>query len=172
MQPNSNERRLVWMGMGLMAGLCLAYIWPHEVAHAVAADRDDRFAMCTVSTALGELGNPEAIFVLDFLTGKLQGAMLNQQSGTFTNFWARNIAADFQTQADAAAKAKYVFLPGLANLNNKGGTTTASGVMYIGELTSGKVGAYRFNFRTSTKVLPVWPIEPFAYFPFREETRE
>ena len=91
MQPNSNERRLVWMGMGLMAGLCLAYCWPHEVAHAVAADRDDRFAMATVETGFG---NPEAIFVLDFLTGRLQGAMLNQQTATFTNFWARNIAAD------------------------------------------------------------------------------
>ena len=169
MQPNSNERHLLWMGMGLMAGLCLAYCWPHEVAHAVAADRDDRFAMVTVDVGFG---NPEAIFVLDFLTGRLQGAMLNQQTGSFTNLWARNIAADFQVQADAAAKAKYVFVPGQAALNNKGGATTAVGVLYIGELTSGKVGAYRFQFKTSRTVLPVQPLEPFAYFPFREETRE
>ena len=169
MQPKSNERRLVWMGMGLMAGLCLAYLWPHEMAHAVAADRDDRFAMCTVDVGFA---NAEAIFVLDFLTGRLQGAMLNQQSAQFTNFWARNIAADFQVQADAAAKAKYVFVPGLANLNNKGGTTTAAGVLYIGELTSGKVGCYRFSFKTSTKAMPLQVLEPFAYFPFREETRE
>ena len=169
MQPNSNERRLVWMGLGLMAGLCLAYVWPHEMVHAVAADRDERFAMCTVDVGFG---NSEAIFVLDFLTGKLQGAMLNQQTATFTNFWARSIAADFQAQADAAAKAKYVFIPGTANLNNRGGATTAAGVLYIGELTSGKVGCYRFPFKTSTKVLPVWPLEPFAYFPFREEAKE
>ena len=169
MQPNSNERRLAWMAMGLMAGLCLAYFWPHEMAHAMAADRDDRFAMVTVDTGFG---NPDAIFVLDFLTGRLQGAMLNQQSATFTNFWARNIAADFQAQADAAAKAKYVFVPGQAALNNKGGTTTATGVLYIGELTSGKIGCYRFSFKTSRSVLPVQVIEPFAYFPFREETRE
>ena len=83
MQPNSNERRLVWMGMGLMAGLCLAYIWPHEMAHAVATDRDDRFAMCTVDVGFG---NADAVFVLDFLTGRLQGAMLNQQTASFTNF--------------------------------------------------------------------------------------
>lgn len=169
MQPRTNERRLAWMAMGLMAGLCLAYIWPHEMAHAVAADRDDRFAMCTVDVGFG---NPEAIFVLDFLTGRLQGAMLNQQSATFTNFWARNIAADFQVQADAAAKAKYVFVPGRGDLNNKGGATTAAGVLYIGELTSGKVGCYRFSFKTSTKVLPIQTLDPFAYFPFREETRE
>ncbi|MBC8114026.1 MAG: hypothetical protein H7062_06590 [Candidatus Saccharimonas sp.] len=169
MQPKLNERRLVWMGMGLMAGLCLAYFWPHETAQAVMGDRDDRFAMCTVDVGFA---NPEAIFVLDFLTGRLQGAMLNQQSGTFTNFWARNIAADFQQQADAAAKAKYVFVPGRADLNNKGGTTTAAGVLYIGELTSGKVGCYRFSFKTSRTVMPLQTLEPFAYFPFREETRE
>lgn len=169
MQPKSNERRLVWMGMGLMAGLCLAYLWPHEMAHAVAADRDDRFAMVTVDVGFG---NAEAIFVLDFLTGRLQGAMLNQQTSVFTNFWARNIAADFQVQADAAAKAKYVFVPGRADLNNKSGSTTAAGVLYIGELTSGKVGCYRFTFKTSTKPLAIQGLEPFAYFQFREETRE
>lgn len=169
MKPNSNERRMVWMGLGLIAGLCLAYLWPHEVAQAVACDRDDRFAMCTCEVGFA---NAEAIFVLDFLTGRLQGAMLNQQTSTFTNFWARNIAADFQVQADAAAKAKYVFVPGRADLTNKGGATTAAGVLYIGELTSGKVGCYRFSFKTSRQVLPVQPLEPFAYFPFREETKE
>ena len=169
MQPRMNERRLVWMVVGLMAGLCLAYIWPHEVAHAVATDRDDRFAVCTVDVGFG---NAEAVFVLDFLTGRLQGAMLNQQTGGFTNFWARNVAADFQVQADAAAKAKYVIIPGRADLNSGRGVTTASGVIYIGELTSGKVGAYRFPFKTSKQVLPVMSLEPFAYFPFREETRD
>ena len=66
MQPNSNERHLLWMGMGLMAGLCLAYCWPHEVAHAVAADRDDRFAMVTVD----ERGTQQFVVGLEaFLRG-------------------------------------------------------------------------------------------------------
>jgi hypothetical protein len=169
MQPRSNERRLVWMGMGLVAGLCLAYFWPHETAQAVATDRDDRFAVCTVDVGFG---NPEAVFVLDFLTGRLSGAMLNQQTAQFTNFWFRQIAADFQVQADAAAKAKYVIIPGRADLTSGRGVTTATGVLYIGELTSGKVGVYRFTFRTSKTALPVQTLEPFAYFPFREETRD
>lgn len=174
MQPRSNERRLAWMAMGLMVGLCLAYFWPHEVAQAVATDRDERFAVCTVpvESSAGGFGNPEAVFVLDFLTGRLSGAMLNAQTGIFTNFWFRNIAADFQVQADAAAKAKYVIIPGHANINSGRGATTASSVIYIGELTSGKIGAYKFNFRTSKTPLPVQPIEPFAYFPFREATQE
>ncbi len=171
MQPQVNERRFLWMAMGMVAGLCLAYFWPHETAQAVATDRDERFAICTVDTQ-SQIGTPETVFVLDFLTGRLSGALLNQATGTFTNFWFRNIASDFQVQADAAAKAKYVIIPGRADLTSGRGATTASSVLYIGELTSGKIGAYRFQFRTSKTPLPVQPIEPFAYFPFRESTQD
>lgn len=167
MQPRGNEGRLVWMGLGLIAGLCLAYVWPHEIAQAVATDRDDRFAICTVETQTS-LGQPEAVFVLDFLTGRLTGAMLNQQSYAFTNFWFRNVAADFQLKASAAAKAKYCIIPGNAYLTSAGGATTSTGVIYVGELTSGKVVAYSFGVRISKVPLPVMPMEPVAFFPFRE----
>jgi len=169
MRPATNGQRLAWMGLGLIAGLAIASLWPHEVAHALATDRDSRFAVCTVE--VGQL-NPDAIFVLDFLTGRLRGAMLNQQTGTFTNSWFRNVAADFQVNADNAAKAKYAIIPGRAGLNSGGGSQMAAGVIYIGELTSGKVGAYRFQFKISKTPLPIQNLEPFDYFSFREESRE
>lgn len=167
MQPRSKERRLMWMGIGLVAGLCLAYVWPHETAQAVSTDRDDRFAVCTVETQT-QFGQPEAVFVLDFLTGRLTGAMLNQQSYAFTNFWFRNVAADFQLKAAAAAKAKYCIIPGNAYLTSASGATTSTGCVYVGELTSGKVVAYSFSVRVSKTPLPVMPMEPVAFFPFRE----
>jgi hypothetical protein len=171
MQPRGNERRLVWMGFGLVAGLCLAYCWPHETAQAVATDRDDRFAICTVQTqALSELGQPEAVFVLDFLTGRLTGAMLNPQSFTFTNIWFRQIAADFQAGAKATAKAKYCIIPGNAYLNSGDGTTMSAGCIYVGEMTSGKVIVYSFAVRNSKVPLPVMPLVPVTFFPFREAT--
>lgn len=169
MQPRENERRLVWMGLGLVAGLCLAYCWPHETAQAVATDREDRFAVCTVETQT-QFGQPEAVFVMDFLTGRLTGAMLNQQSYAFTNFWFRNVAADFNLKANAAAKAKYCVIPGNAYLTSANGATTSTGVIYVGELTSGKVVAYSFQVRNSKTPLPVMPMEPVAFFPFREAT--
>ena len=173
MQPHkNNERRLVWMGLGLVAGLCIAYCWPHETAQAVATDRDDRFAICTVETQTS-FGQPEAVFVLDFLTGRLTGAMLNQQSFAFTNFWFRNIAADFQLKAAAAAKAKYVIIPGNAYITNPGGGATLStGVIYIGEMTSGKVIAYSFAIRNSATPTPVQGLETMAFFPFREAMKD
>ncbi len=167
MQARSNERRLVWMGLGLVAGLCLAYFWPHETVQATATDRDDKFAVCTVETQ-ASFGQPEAVFVLDFLTGRLTGALLNQQSFAFTNFWFRNVAADFQLKASAAAKAKYCIIPGNAYLTSAGGATMATGVVYVGEMTSGKVIAYSFAVRNSKTPLPVAPLEPVAFFPFRE----
>ena len=169
MQPKTSEQRMVWLGMGLAAGLCLAYFWPHELAQAVATDRADRFAICTVDVGTG---NPDAVFVLDFLTGRLLGAMLSQQTGLFTNFWSRNIASDFQIQGESASKAKYVIIPGNAGLNSFSGATTAQGVIYIGELTSGKIAAYRFPFRISKQALPVHEMVQSAFFSFREETRD
>ena len=167
MLPRGNERRLVWMGMGLVAGLCLAYCWPHETAQAVSTDRDDRFAVCTVETQ-SSFGQPEAVFVLDFLTGRLTGAMLSQQSFAFTNFWFRNVAADFNLKASAAAKAKYCVIPGNAYLTSPAGATLSTGVVYVAELTSGKVIAYTFPVRVSKVPMPVMAMEPVAFFPFRE----
>lgn len=171
MLPRVNDRRLALLGIGLVAGLCLAYVWPHEKAQAVATDRDDRFAVCTVETQTS-FGQPEAVFVLDFLTGRLSGAMLNQQSASFTNFWYRNVAADFNLKPSAAAKAKYCIIPGNAYLTSGGGATVSTGVIYVGELTSGKVVCYSFAVRNSKTPLPPVPLEPIAFFPFREAVAE
>ena len=167
MLPRGNERRMVWMGLGLVAGLCIAYVWPHETAQAVATDRDDRFAVCTVETQTN-FGMPEAVFVMDFLTGRLTGAQLNQQSHNFTNFWFRNVAVDFGLKPNQAAKAKYCIIPGNAYLTTANGGTVSSGVIYVGELTSGKVICYTFLVRNSQTPLPVMQLEPIAVFPFRE----
>jgi len=131
---------------------------------AVATDREERFAICTVDTGYSA---PEAVFVLDFLTGRLVGACLNQQSGTFTNFFLRNVAADFA--ADGNMKPKFVLIPGRADLNSGRGTTSSSGVLYIGELNTGKVLAYRFAYRNSRTPLPPVQMELLPTFlSFRE----
>lgn len=167
MAGQNTDRRTGWLLAGLVGGIALSYLWPAEKVQAVATDREERFAICTTDTGLAA---PESVFVLDFLTGRLVGATLNQQSAQFTNFYARNISADFA--ADANAKPKFVMIPGRADLNSGRGTTSAAGVIYVGELTSGKVICYRFPFRNSPKPLPVQPLEPFAFFPFREAVAE
>lgn len=161
------DRRTLWLLAGLVAGIGLSSFWPVEHVQAVATDREERFAIATSDTGFGA---PETVFVLDFLTGRLVGATLNQQNGQFTNFYARQVAADFQT--DTSAKMKYVMIPGRADLNSAAGKSTSTGVLYIGELTSGKVVAYRFPFRITRTPVPVQQIEAFAFFPFRDATTE
>ena len=164
MKTVTNDQRMVWLLLGVLTGLGLSTFWPAETVQAVATDRADRFAVTTVDVGPG---TPDAVFVLDFLTGRLTGALLNPQSGVFTNFYFRNVAADFIV--DPNAKAKYALIPGAGILNSGGGVTTASGVLYIGELTSGKLMAYRFPYRNSREPInDLLPLEPFAFYSFRD----
>lgn len=168
MKTKSNEHRFLWLVCGVVGGLCLAYFWPHEQAYAVATDRDAKFAICTV-----EVGPylPEAVFVLDFNTGRLHGAMLNSQSGIFTNFWYANVAQDFKSPKGGG---KFTIIPGSGftaqggAAGGAGGMVTGLGLIYVGELTSGVVGCYRFTYRNQTEPGPPMELQQVSYFNFRD----
>ena len=111
--------------------------------------------------------------MLDFSTGRLQGAMLNAQSGEFTNFWFANLAEDFKTKGKGGAK--YAIIPGNGFLtaNNQGGGgggggTQATGLLYVAELNSGLVGCYRLQYRTQMAASEPMPLQPVNSFSFRE----
>ncbi len=157
------DSRGLWMVVGLAAGLCMARFWPAEPLLADATDRDDKFAMLTVGNGLD---GTESIFVLDFLTGRLEGAALNPTVGAFTQFFGRNIAADFRV--DPTATPHYAIVSGQGNLPSKGATTFASGVIYVGELSSGRVMCYAFPYRVVNRKLPKVPLLPVDGFQFRE----
>ena len=164
MSLRSNERQLVWLLFGVIGGLCLAYFWPHEHVLASATDRDTKFAICTVDVGPGM---PDAVFVLDLLTGKLYGGLLNPQAQAFTNFWVANVAVDFKVPKNG----KFTMIPGSGLLNapaGGGGAAIATGVIYIGEVTTGTVGCYRFNYVNSVNPLPPIPLQAVDSFQFRE----
>lgn len=163
MSSRRMEFRPFWIGLGLVAGLALAFCWPAERAQAIGTDRNERFAITSVTTGFQQ---PDAIFVLDFLTGRLVGGLLNQQSAVFTNYYFRNVGADFGI--DPTAKPQFVLMSGEGALNNRGPAQLATGLIYIGELTSGKVVAYRFPYRISPTPVGVITLEPFAFFSFRD----
>jgi hypothetical protein len=167
MSFKSNERHhLAWLFFGVIGGLCLAYCWPHEELSASATDRDAKFAICTVDVGPG---SPDAVFVLDFTTGRLQGGLLNPQAQAFTNFWFANVAQDFKVGKNG----KYTMIPGSGFLNapagaGGGGAAIATGVIYIAEVTSGMVGCYRFSYANAQNPLPPAPLQPVDVFPFRD----
>ena len=171
MKSHANENRLLWLFCGVVGGLCLAYLWPHEELQASATDHSENFAICTVEVA--PLAAPEAVFVLNFTTGEIRGALLNQQAGAFTNFWIGNVLQDFQIQS--TGKSKFAIIPGQAFLaanGNAGGAAIASGVLYVGELSSGKVCCYAFQYSTAPGIQEPRRLDPVAQFPFKNPSQK
>ena len=130
----------MWLLAGLMLGLGIAAMWPHRPLTAATSDRNEKFGMCTAYVA----ENLEAVFVLDFLTGRLTGACLSKQGNQFVVFFEANVALDLQVQS---AKPQYAMVPGLATIRATPGTQPAASVIYVSELTTGKVGCYGIPLR-------------------------
>jgi hypothetical protein len=160
------EARTVWLIAGVAAGLVLSFVWSYEPTAADTAVGSDKFAMVTVPVGQAAVpgANNEAVFVLDKLTGQLKGTVISDQSGKFTHAYFRNVARDFQL----AREGDYIIVSGAASLPSRGRVQMANGIIYVGELTTGKVAAYGFNYAASNR--PVGPLELFAldYFQFRE----
>lgn len=161
-------KQWMWLLLGMATGIGISQFWPHEPAYASATDRDERFAITTVlAQGTAGLAQTEAVFVLDFLTGRMTGALLNPQVGGFTNYFFRNVAADFHL--DAGAKPRFAIIGGQAEMPSGQGFTFAPSVIYIGEMTTGKLMAYRYPIRLTRQPLPPEQLEPpFAYFQFRD----
>jgi hypothetical protein len=164
-----SEQRMVWLAAGLVGGLCVSYFWPHEPAMSAASDRNSKFGMatCAVTSGLGVAGELEGIFVLDYYTGRLTGATLDPKSGKFMSGYFRAVAADFQV--DPKAEPNYAMVTGKAPLNAKGRTPMASGVIYVGELSSGKILAYGFPFAVANRPTEPLPLDLLDGYTFREK---
>lgn len=164
MKNEQQGTQLLWLVAGLVGGLCIASMWPGEPAKAVTTDRNSKFALATSEVSFA--GTSEAVFALDFLTGRLTGGILNNRSGKFTHAYYRNVAADFQL--DPKIDPTYAIVTGRCQLPGARGVTPAQGVVYVAELTSGKVAAYVFPYKESNQPLPPAELTPTDFFTFRE----
>jgi hypothetical protein len=139
------KNRFLLLCLGVVLGLVIGrwfnsgeLILPASAARAVATDRFENFAIATAPLD----SDVEAVFFLDFLTGDLKGAVLSAQFGRFNAFYERNILEDFGL--DRAKNPRYLMVTGMANLRRGLGNTARPGasVVYIAELTTGKIAAY------------------------------
>jgi hypothetical protein len=166
MKQRWSETRTAWLVCGIVIGLAIALYWPHEPAMAEVVDRSEKFAMCTSRT---QAGSSDAVFVLDFVTGRLVGGAYMPQAGGFQAY-ARNIAADFNI--DAGTPAQYTIAPAFIEVRaggaGAGGGTPANGAIYVGEMNSGRVILYGFMVRATSRPGPPLELRPLATFPFRE----
>ncbi len=163
MKEKLTERKTFWLTAGTILGMMIAYYCPQEPAYADSAARSEKFSMCTVPTLAGQ---SEAIFVLDHLTGRLIGAAHTPQGNIFSQTYARNLAADFRVVDNA----QYVMVPGRVELRGAGGNPPARGCIYVGELNSGLINMYGFQYNAGGRVVPVRELIPIANFPWRGST--
>ena len=129
--------RFAWLAAGIVAGAAIVAFWPQTPAKAVATDRYENFAMAT-----GPLDNDvEALYFLDSLTGDLTAAVLSIQSGKFNSFYQYNILNDLGV--DASSNAQFLMVTGVADIRRgRARLRPSAAVVYVAELTTGKVGAY------------------------------
>jgi hypothetical protein len=174
MRASVTDSRVVWLVGGLMAGLGVAYFWPHEPAYATTADRDSNFALITIPVGTSAAGITDAmdgVFILDFLTGQLKGAVLNRQSGKFASFYYRDLAKDFNVDPQAAPH--YALASGYAQVSGQLGKTFASGVLYVAELSSGVLAAYSFPWNEAPRAAPItYEMHLLHHFPWRQPTKK
>jgi len=124
---------------GALATFAISFCIPKEQSHAEAVDRDQNFVM--VSTPVD--GSTDAIFVLDLESGQLRGSVMNPRFGVFTNFYSHNIAGDFNL---GGIDPQFTIVSGGMDLPNQSRRQQARGVLYVGEMITGAVVAYTFNF--------------------------
>jgi len=168
MQNLMSTNRVAWLAGGVALGLAIAWFLPHEPAYAMTGDRDTQFSMVTIpvgASALGVNDPMEAVFILDFLTGQLRGAALNRQVGRFASFYFRDLSKDFDVDGDSDPH--YCMVSGYAQMPNQAGIPMASGMLYVGELSSGKVIGYSFPWREQGTSEPV-PLLPTDSFPWKK----
>ncbi len=160
------DQRTGWMGLGLVAGLVIATLWPHEPVQAITNSRAEKFEMFTAQASA--INGNEGVFVLDHLTGSIVGAVMDPQAAQFTALYTYNLAKDFNL--DQIGKPEFAILCGITQLQNRPGNRvqTAPGVIYVAELNSGLVNAYAFSWERTTRGLAQQQLVPVDQFRFRD----
>ena len=158
--------RMVWFTCGVLGGLMISYFWPSEVALA-DTDRDaggSKFAVVTVNTGAA---TGDAIFVLDFLTGRLYGAAINSQTGKFTQSYARNVMPDFNLSPDI--KPSFVVTSTRLYISARSSRKQpASNGLCVAELKTGRVIVYAFPYATNPRAQQLETLTMVDGFMFRQ----
>jgi hypothetical protein len=169
-----NASAFVWLGLGLVAGLLLAGIWPSVPLHAVATDKIETFSMAT-GPVEGDLY--EAVYFLDHLTGDLHAFVIGRSAALKGGFGViehcyRNVLADFKTEEEKTPK--FIMTTGLCDLNRAGrgsNVLPSRSVLYIADVVSGTASAYAVPFSSTQHVSGQFytsEIIPVCSFPIRK----
>ena len=132
----------VWVLLGLVFGLGTAMFMQGQPSYATATDHTDDFAIAT-GPLTPEL---EAVYLLDFKSGRLMGTVLNRQKGVFQHGYERMLTNDFGLSA--RQKPKFMMVTGMIQVATA--QVPINHVLYVAEVNSGKMVAYFMPYRGET----------------------
>lgn len=165
----AKNTRMVWFTCGVLGGLMVSYFWPHEIALA-DTDRDASGSKFAVVTAATGITQGDAVFVLDFLTGRLFGAALNSQVGKFNQFYMRNVMGDFNLSPDV--EPRFVVTSTRLNVSSRGARKQpATHGLCIAELRTGRVIVYAFPYSINPRGEAPETLQIVDGFQFRQESQ-
>jgi hypothetical protein len=160
---------LVWSGLLGSNAVASAPAWPQGIPlHASTASTSDTMAMAT-----GMVDEQvEGVFTLDFITGDLQGYVLNPRAGKFVGHFGTNVTN--QLPVEKGKKPSYVLTTGTwqpvgASTNQR----PANCVVYVADTNTGMVAAYTFPWvkgAASTGIAQQTPMIPLDGFKARNIT--
>ncbi len=109
----------------------------------------------------------EGVFVHDLLTGRLTGSVLNRHGSELVARYTANVAEDFDVNPEV--KPTYAIVSGRAEIQGRGGAQYGYSMIYIGELTSGRVIAYAIPYKQfNRKQTQPIKLQKAVKFQFRE----
>jgi len=129
----------------------------------------------TVIMATGELEpGTEGVFVLDVVTGKFKGEVINRTSRRFfAHYKYDNVLKDLE--AETVKNPKFLMVTGLCGtVQGARGFKIGSSIIYIAEVNSGNVVAYALPWEAGAigAARPLnYPLTPIDKFKFRDTLR-
>ena len=125
----------VLVGLGSRGGVRLEL--PETLLHATATHGGDTMAIAT-----GPIDeSTEGLFVLDFLTGELQCAVLNPHTMQLGGLYRHNVIMDLGVEQNK--QSRYLMVTGAINARVSGGRIRpAQSIVYVADTTTGRFAAY------------------------------
>ena len=142
------------LGIGIVIGSRMtassdsAPQWPfgEQTLYATGADSKGTFAMATGSID----DNTEGVFILDFLTGELQCAVMNYRSGEIFGAFKRNIAQDLPV--DRTKDPSYLMVTAVTSFPRGSGPQPAQCVVWVLDTNTGQFAGYGFPWNRTSAV--------------------
>ncbi len=151
---------------GFLAGVVVSSFWPSQPIFADGTDRTEKFAISSVKLD----ATTEGIFILDFLTGRLNGVVFSQSANMFVARYFRNVSQDFRLSG--SVQPHFALISGLGAPQSRGPSQLGASMIYVAELTTGRVVAYAIPYQVWSRPIPT-PLQliPAGSFSFRERLK-